>query len=134
MIDDETTEDWCDATGLWLVPIDGQPSVVLATPSVGACDTRYRYALSFDSGIVVQAMFGDGECTQEVLFVTDDGTSHWEPPIEEPCDEHIVTVQNETLLLVSRIPAWGIRSYFNVTEDSTTPVELTEARVVAVTP
>lgn len=59
--------------------------------------------------------------------MTDDGTSHWEPPIEEPWDEHIVAVQNDTLLLVSRIPAWGTRSRFNVMADSTTLVELPEA-------
>jgi hypothetical protein len=96
----------CWTNGLWLVPVDGSPSSLLAIPlddnGEPACFSGYHGAEQLGDVIAVQATHGEGECTAHVEFLDRDGVRQWAPTVVDSCDEKLLGARNDAWLLTAQ--------------------------------
>ena len=125
----------CDPSGLWLAPIDGRPSVVLALPE--NTSTSYGSAVPFDGGLAISAGFGAGECNSGIVLIGSDGVEVWVPPIAAvDCNESIIGIRNGAVLIVARNPyvMADPRAVFELLPTGTTVVDIPDGSVRQLVP
>ncbi len=96
----------CWTNGLWLVPVDGSPTSLLAIPldenGQPACFSGYHWADQLGDAIALQATHGEGECTANVEFLGGDGIRQWAPTFVDSCDEKLLGARNDAWLLTAQ--------------------------------
>ncbi len=123
---------------LWVVPVDGRSSTLLASPPADGC-LSYTGAVPLGGHLAIDAGFGSGECNVHVLVGDPTGIiERWVPPVAEvSCNEWVVGVRDGAWSIQAANP-YVDRDFpialFDVTPEGAAQVELPVTWAISLTP